>query len=663
MFDNDGMNRRLFLTQSAIAGGVAAMPRLALSDERAISLIADPRDQVVASVAAQWALGELMNALTATGVTVRRHERLNRAPPSALRIVLSGPGGADAQEILRQAGISPPAGSESLALVTTASSGQATLLAFAPDPRGLSYAISELTDRVRHAKDPLAAIRIETPIIEQPATRIRSVGRCFESVTEDRAWFHDRQMWREYLSMLASNRVNRFALTFGVQYNYPMEVSDVYLYFTYPFVLSLPNYRVRVVGLPEVERDRNLATVRFIGQETVRRGMDFQIGLWTHGYKFDSPRANFLVQGITPQNHAPYCRDALSQLLKDVPEISGITFRIHGESGIPEGSYDFWQTVFSAIENCGRRVEIDMHAKGMDQKTIDLALATGMPVCVSPKYLAEHIGLPYQVSAIRDLEMPPEHAGNDAVFSLSQGSRKFTRYSYADFLAEDRRHGVIFRIWPGTQRLLLWGDPAFAAGYGHYSGFCGADGSELWEPLSFKGRMGSGRPGDRTGYADATLIPEYDWQKFSYTYRLWGRLTYNPATASDVWRRYLASTFGSGAEDAEAALSAASRILPLMTLVHAPSVSNNSYWPEIYTNMSIIQDNPNRPYYDTPKPPRFGTAETFDSQIFAGVDEHARSLLQEDRDARYSPIEVASWLDKLGERQSPCNGSRECRRG
>ena len=42
---------------------------------------------------------------------------------------------------------------------------------------------------------------------------------------------------------------------------------------------------------------------------------------------------------------------------------------------------------------------------------------------------------------------------------LSAGSRSFLRYGYGDLLREDRKWGVLHRIWPGTQRLLLWGDP------------------------------------------------------------------------------------------------------------------------------------------------------------------------------------------------------------
>src|SRR5207253_6603741 len=155
------------------------------------------------------------------------------------------------------------------------------------------------------------------------------------------------------------------------------------------------------------ERDRNLEMLRFVGEETRLRGLEFQLGLWTHAYEWtDSPHSQHHIQGLTPATHGPYCRDALALLLKTCPSIQGLTLRVHGESGIPEGSYDFWRTLFSGIAGCGRRVEIDMHAKGIDARMIDLALETGQPVLVSPKFWAEHMGLPYHQADIRAVEHP-----------------------------------------------------------------------------------------------------------------------------------------------------------------------------------------------------------------------------------------------------------------
>ena len=129
------------------------------------------------------------------------------------------------------------------------------------------------------------------------------------------------------------------------------------------------------------------------------------------------------------------------------------------------------------------------------------------------------------------------------------------------------------------------------AGYGRYGNFCDCDGVELCEPLSFKGRMGSGLPGERDGYADASLQPDGgSWEKYLYTYRLFGRLLYNPGAAPESWRRFLRKEFGTAAGSVEGALANASRILPLLTTAHHPSASNNAYWPEIYTNMPIVDE-------------------------------------------------------------------------
>jgi hypothetical protein len=643
------ISRRDFLERTSVAAALGALgvpAPSARAQERRVALIVDPLDPVATSTPAHWAADELGRALMAQQVDVELASSPDQARSAVARIRIAGFGSQAAQDLLRRAGTSVAAVPEALALVPASDADGAIMLAAGHDARGLSYAVTELADRIRHGADPIAALRIDREIVEQPANSVRSIARCFESDVEDKGWFHDRAMWRDYLSMLATQRFNRFNMTFGLQYNYPMEVSDVYLYFAYPFLLSVPGYDVRVRELPAAERERNLETLQFIGREAVGRGLDFQVGLWTHGYKLDSPKVNYHVEGITAQNHAAYCRDALTMLLQACPQISGITFRIHGESGIAEGDFAFWRTVFAGIAPAGRPIEIDMHAKGIDQQTIDLALETGMPVKLSPKYLGEHIGLPYHQSAVRELERPPRTAASEH-FALSNGLRRFTRYSYGDFLKEDRRHGVLFRIWPGTQRALLWGDPEFAAGYGRHASFCGSQGFELCEPLAFKGRMGSGQPGGRTAYADQSLAPAYDWQKFAYTYRLWGRLTYNPDASPQTWRRQLASDFGPGAAACEAALAKASRILPLITLAHAPSASNNAYWPEMYTNMSIVRDDPPRPYYDAGKRPRFGAVEPFDPQLFSRIDEYADEVLSGTPGARYSPLEVAEWLDDL----------------
>jgi len=64
---------------------------------------------------------------------------------------------------------------------------------------------------------------------------------------------------------------------------------------------------------------------------------------------------------------------------------------------------------------------------------------------------------------------------------------------------------VLYRLWPGTRRHLLWGDPALAAGFGRTVHFCCAAGIETCEPLTFRDREGSGHRGGRCAYAEQAL--------------------------------------------------------------------------------------------------------------------------------------------------------------
>jgi len=539
---------------------------------------------------------------------------------------------------------------EALALAPGKVGSKQVLLAAGQDPRGLVYALTELSDRVQLLAEPLAALNVPKTISERPANPIRSITRLFVTEVEDKAWFNDREMWPRYLSMLAAQRFNRFNLSLGIGYDFLRQVTDAYFLFAYPFLLSVPGHNVRVKELPDAERDRNLQMLKFISEETVARGMEFQLGIWTHGFEWiNSPNPNYTIVGLTAADQAAYSRDALKLLLKECPAISGITFRIHGESGVAEGNYPFWKTVFDGVVQSGRKVEIDMHAKGMDQGMIDVALGTGMPVKISPKYWAEHMGMPYHQAAIRELEMPRRERGDTALMALSTGSRSFLRYGYGDLMREDRKYGVIHRIWPGTQRILLWGDPVSAAAHSRAFTFCGGDGVEIFEPLGFKGRRGSGIQGDRDGYSDKSLQLRWDWEKYEYSFRVWGRLLYNPDTEPEVWRRDLRKPFQAAAGAVENALANSSRILPIITTAHGASAGNNTYWPEVYTNQPIVDPARRHPYSDSPAPKVFGNVSPLDPQLFSRINDFAAELLKGERSGKYSPVEVAQWLEDLSD--------------
>ena len=646
------LSRRDFLQLSAGSIGTLGLGSAGAGQpgaHKSVSMVTDPTDPLAVAPPVTRAIRELEKALAQHRFSLRQFHSVTQSAPTDFCIVAAASNAALAAATLEKAAVRVSQTSESLALVPSLFEGRPGVLACGIDSRGLMYAVLELADRVRHAEDPLQALMMQQPVVEAPFNALRSIGRLFVSDVEDKPWFEDRDFWPPYLAMLAAQRFNRLHLSFGIGYDSLEKVTDAYLLFAYPFFLAVPGYDVRAVNLSDAERDRNLEMLRFISSQTVAHGIDFQLGIWTHGYQWaDSPRASHTIEGLTPANHAAYCRDALTTLLQECPAISGVTLRTHGESGVREGSYAFWKTVFDGAAACGRKVEIDLHTKGIDQRMIDGALATGLPVRLSPKYWAEHMGMPYHQTAIRELEMPREHAEPERFSELSTGSRSFTRYGYADFLPEDRPYGVMYRVWPGTHRFLLSGDPAMAAANARAFRFCGGNGAEYFEPLAFKGRRGSGIPGGRCAYADTSLQPRWDWEKYLYTYRLWGRLLYNPDADPETWRRYLNKKFGTKAADLETAIANATRILPTVTTAHLPSAANDTYVPEFYTNQPIAAASARHPYGDTPAPKLFGNVSPLDPQLFLSsrdfVDEQVEA---QQRSGKYSPIEVAQWLEQL----------------
>lgn len=641
------VNRRQFLKMAGIA--TISIPFAGFADIKAtgVSIITDPSDTVAMSAPAQWAAGELEAALKEKNIQVQRTGSITKATAGNLRILVAGATSAMAKPVIKAAGVTIPPTAEALGLIPGKSTTQPAILATGHDATGLVYALLELADRVNYAaSSPISALHVSKAVVERPANRVRSLNRLFVSDVEDKPWFNDREMWPKYLTMLATQRFNMFNLSLGIGYDELTKVTDGYFIFAYPFLLDVPGYNVHVPELANSERDNNLRMIQFISQQTVARGMKFRLGLWMHGYEWiNSPNPNYTIKGLTKETHAEYCRDAVRALLKACPDISGVTFRVHGESGVKEGSYGFWKTIFEGVATCGRVVDIDMHAKGLDDDMMNMTLGVGLPITISPKFWAEHMGLPYHQTDIRAQEIPKTtKKGGAGLLNLSNGVRSFTRYGYSDLLKEDRKYDVVHRIWPGTQRLLLWGDPVTGAAQSRAFSFCGSAGVDLMEPLSFKGRRGSGIPGDRCGYEDASLKPQWDWEKYLYSLRVFGRTLYNPDTAPDVWQRFLHKQYGAGAEGAEQALAHATRILPTVLTAHDPSAGNNNYWPEMYTNISVMTPDPKTPYYDTPVPKVFGTVSSLDPQLFLTVNDYAKELLSNERSGKYTPIEVAQWI-------------------
>jgi hypothetical protein len=121
-------------------------------------------------------------------------------------------------------------------------------------------------------------------------------------------------------------------------------------------------------------------------------------------------------------------------------------------------------------------------------------------------------------------------------------------------------------------------------------------------------------------------------------------MLYNPQTPVEVCQR----EFGASANPAWAsALARASRILPIVTTAYLPSAACDAYWPEVYWNQPMATEPSYNPYSDTKAPKTFPNASSLDPQLFSQMNGFADELLKGERSGKYSPVEVAQWIEDL----------------
>ena len=116
------------------------------------------------------------------------------------------------------------------------------------------------------------------------------------------------------------------------------------------------------------------------------------------------------MEGLTPEILAEYNAAGLGRLLAACPGIDGVQFRMNHESGVAEDRQaGYYEPQFRAIAGCGRRIRLDLRAKGLADDTIRLARQLVPDTVVSTKHWCEHLGMPLPDagdSAVRPQELP-----------------------------------------------------------------------------------------------------------------------------------------------------------------------------------------------------------------------------------------------------------------
>ena len=170
--ERKGMSRRRFMQVAGISAVGASSLGYFNFRSKGVSIVRDPADLVAGSPPSTWAVKDLEDSLTSHGIDAYRCESISQARSGDLIIVVAGSGSSSSQQLLRSAKTNVATVPEALGLVPTNSDGKQVLLACGHDTRGLVYALLELADRVQYSNEPLDALNIQGPVIEQPANAV-----------------------------------------------------------------------------------------------------------------------------------------------------------------------------------------------------------------------------------------------------------------------------------------------------------------------------------------------------------------------------------------------------------------------------------------------------------------------------------------------------------
>ena len=524
-----------------------------------------------------------------------------------------------------------PVETESLLIGKAPKEGEQDWWVYGSDEKGLTYALYEVALAIKaegREGDVLGGLDATR---EKPALRVRSAIRTMMNRDLDKEWFFSPSFWAAYLDNLVATRHNRFKLSVGWR--------SAYFSPPFPFLIAPAEYpNVSVAHVSEDERTRNLEMLKLISAMACDRGLEFffdmywmshlPMGNWAEARRYQ-------VEGLTAETIRDYTHKGVKTLLEACPHIMGLG--ISGSMMENGFSQEDMYSLFDGIADCGRPVAVQIELKGVTQQLVDQATQRGIPVTLGGKYCMEHQGLSYHPTQIRLEELD------------SKSARRWTRNSYADMLYQPRNHDFMFNLWNwGTLKVLLWGNPEMVSSLARNSLLSGSLGMEHGDPLTYKGSYSSGPEGSWRIVQDKEL-EYYDWEfrRYWLHYLLYGRLMFNPDCPAKIWEREFSVRFGkkAGAYLLEA-LAHASRALPLITMCHAPSASDNLYWPEIYTNVPIAIPAPESLSRDGGI--CFGSCNPGDTAMFYRVDDYVRDRLRNEVDAKVDPFTLHQWFQEIG---------------
>ena len=570
----------------------------------------------------QHGLKKLRKALKDNGITTKEIKKPGSAKGGTVIIVGLGKGTGEAAVLHKSLKITPPKNKESLLIQHTQWKGKKVLLISGADERGLMYALLDTADRISWTKSKKNPLEKVQNIKESPYVSQRALSKYTMHQEYVESYFYNEKYWARYLDMLAENRFNTFVFILGY-------APATYFAPSYPFFFNVKGFPdIRVEGLTEEGQQRNLKALNMIIKMTHERGMNFTLGIWDHistkesrwrkgmkKYKESEKKGYRFPSGVTKKNLIPYTKASIAKLLRLVPDLDAIQFRMHWESGLPRDEkvlVDFWGSVFKMIRDARRDIRIDLRAKGLPDSVIERARQIGVDFRITTKYWAEQMGQPFH----------PAH--------INKKNQRDRRHGYADLLQYPPKFKIHWKLWnAGSNKVLIWGDPDYVRRFAQSTHLYDGDGFEVNEIGATKMAL---HPDEKPYDLLRRFKKYYDWEfeRYWHFFRAFGRIGYNPKTSMETWQMEFENRFGKEAGlYIEKGLRLASRVVPRIigyAMNHFPTLRG---FPEMDRCGSLEK-------YIKIKPS--------DIQTFLGINDAAKYIINGKETAKIKPQETSIWF-------------------
>jgi hypothetical protein len=390
-------------------------------------------------------------------------------------------------------------------------------------------------------------------------------------------------MWNDYIDMLARDRFNVLDLHGGYS------LKSTGFPNLYPLLVHVPEY-------PNVgntaDQAKNLAAFKAIVEHARERGV--YVAFMNYSAS---------VNGVPKEKLADYTAKAVAELLKQVPNLYMLGFRV-GETGQPAS---FFQDAYlKGVAESGSNIRLYTRSWLTTRDQLEaIGKARNGAFDIEIKYNGEQLGLPYQAL----------HGG-------------FGSYSYEDYLNVPASYRIIWQVRAdGTHRFWDWEDTNFIRRTVRTFALGNARGFTLEPEIAYFTPYAAAyykQPADQAVY-------HYIWQRHWAWYLAWGRLSYNPELPEQTLVAGYGRRYGNAGDRVYRAVQASGTIVPLALSYRFQGPDQRNFSPETETGTGYNKKAGPFSFADAP----------MDNREFVGIRSFVDEKLAGVPDGRIGPAEVA----------------------